>query len=284
MVCAALAAVRWPGRRPAPGGGRPHPRSATPRPPSTCSCEPGRRRWAWSTRPVVRELDRRVQELFVRVRARHRRTRGGRGAPRSHRAPRPRRRARGDARARGPRARGPAAADAPDPRELAVVHRDASTPPTCSAPWSRSRTSRRLASSGGAADELELLRRRVIAALVDAARHSRPQPGRLPAGPAGRALPRAGDRVARRHPRGPGALGRRAPRAEPHRRASGAASTVRSRSRLEPRAVLLEIVRDDDGRWRPWIKACAVDAARSIAPADLDLLGEVAGPRRRAVA
>ena len=47
-------------------------------------------------------------------------------------------------------------------------------------------------------------------------------------------------------------------------------------SPLSPRAVLLELVRDDDARWRPWIKACAVHAASLMAPADLDLLAEVA--------
>ena len=40
--------------------------------------------------------------------------------------------------------------------------------------------------------------------------------------------------------------------------------------------MLLELVRDDDARWRPWIKACAVHAASLMAPADLDLLAEVA--------
>jgi hypothetical protein len=37
---------------------------------------------------------------------------------------------------------------------------------------------------------------------------------------------------------------------------------------LSARAVLLEIVRDDDTRWRPWIKTCAVHAASLMAPAD----------------
>jgi hypothetical protein len=45
---------------------------------------------------------------------------------------------------------------------------------------------------------------------------------------------------------------------------------------LTSRAVLLELVRDDDARWRPWIKACAVHAASLMATADLDLLAEVA--------
>ena len=40
--------------------------------------------------------------------------------------------------------------------------------------------------------------------------------------------------------------------------------------------MLLELVRDDDARWRPWIKACAIHAASLMAPADLDLLAEVA--------
>ena len=45
---------------------------------------------------------------------------------------------------------------------------------------------------------------------------------------------------------------------------------------LSSRALLLELVRDDDARWRPWIKACALHAASLMAPADLDLLAAVA--------
>ena len=44
----------------------------------------------------------------------------------------------------------------------------------------------------------------------------------------------------------------------------------------EPPGRAAELVRDDDARWRPWIKACAVHAASLMAPADLDLLAEVA--------
>ncbi|MET0901765.1 MAG: hypothetical protein ABWZ52_00865, partial [Acidimicrobiales bacterium] len=45
---------------------------------------------------------------------------------------------------------------------------------------------------------------------------------------------------------------------------------------LGTRALLLELVRDDDGRWRPWIKACALDATTAMPSDDLVLFGEVA--------
>ena len=45
---------------------------------------------------------------------------------------------------------------------------------------------------------------------------------------------------------------------------------------LGTRALLLELVRDDDRRWRPWIKACAIDATTAMPPDDLVLFGEVA--------
>ncbi|MFL6204870.1 MAG: hypothetical protein ACJ739_05925 [Acidimicrobiales bacterium] len=44
---------------------------------------------------------------------------------------------------------------------------------------------------------------------------------------------------------------------------------------LGVRAALLEVVRDDDRRWRPWIKACALYTTASIAPVDLRLISEV---------
>ena len=203
--CAALAAVRWPEDADLlPAAARPHPRPAHRR---------GRRRRRWSGpgRPrcaVVdeglssAELDRRVQELFVRVA----RDVGGpsrrRGAARPHRAPRPRHRAGGDARARrasGPPTRG---------RRRRRTHGSSrscratsSTPRTCSAPSSRFDDE---PSADPAARRVARRARPAAPAghrgAVDATRHRRPRPRRVPARPARRALPRAGHRVAGRDP------------------------------------------------------------------------------------
>ena len=46
--------------------------------------------------------------------------------------------------------------------------------------------------------------------------------------------------------------------------------------RLDRSAVLRELVEDDDRRWRPWIKACAVHVAAVIAPGQVDALATAA--------
>ena len=40
--------------------------------------------------------------------------------------------------------------------------------------------------------------------------------------------------------------------------------------------LLLEMARDDAARWRPWIKACALHAASTVAPEHLDGLTQAA--------
>ena len=206
------------GRRPAPGGGRP-PRTIgrRPRPPSTSLVRAGEAAMGVVDDGLSSdELDRRVQELFVRVA----RDVGGPAAIAvlrdhiEHRDPDV-----GLAVMRALAAIEPAdiaAAAAPDPRELEVVPRDVE------------HAAHVLRALVAFEDEPSLVpaargvARRARPAVpaghrgaLDAARHRGPRPCRLPARPARRALPRARDRVAGRDPHRSGARGGRPPRAEP---------------------------------------------------------------------